>query len=1220
MFWQIFLFELRYRSKRPATYIYFAVFFLIGVLVTATGSSPASEKVYHNSPHTIADFQVYFSMVMMLVCSAIMGVPLYRDIEYGTKNYYLSYPITKAGYFWGRYLGSFFFVFFIGFSLSSGMFTGTFLGVPFGWVPAERIGPNHFINYMQPYFAMALPNLFLASSVFFGLVAFFRNVKVIYTGSILLFIGYLLAAFLTRDIENKNLVRILDPFAANTFALETRFLTPAEQNTLLVPVKGMFLLNRLLWSGVGLLILLVTYFSFSFERFFGGPANGRKVDAVVPALPRSTYTRAIPKAAVSFASGYYRRIMLNLARIEFLNIIRDNYFRAILLGGLIFLVIDFWIGNTTYSVSALPLTVNLMEYKNYDYVLFIFIIIIFYTGEAVHREKTSGFALINDALPTPDWVLYGSKLLGLTFLALLLTTIPLFVGVIIQIVKGYFDFRFDVYFTELFLISFPQYIQIVMLSFAVHILVNSKFAGHAVGLLIWILMFLLRQYGEMDYNLLYYSYYPNYQWSDIDGINSMASGVFWFNLYWIFFGAFLLVLGAIFYNRGVLTGKAERWKMAKKRFRGGLPLLTIVCLAGFIATGIYCYYNVSVLNNYLSTEEERYRQSVYEKKLKKYEKVQQPKIMAVSLEMDVYPDIRVVRVHAKLYIRNKSENSISDLHLNGLGNSVDSLRLLYNGSEQRNIRYPLIYKRGRFNFLRSAKDTAMYRVYHLAKPLLPGDTALLDVYTVAQNRGFTNRMSGTDILKQGTFFAGGLPSFGYNPDVELESDEKRKKYKLPKKNDALPPYTDALGRRNFLFNDDADWVTMDITVSTTKDQFPIAPGQLQKSWVKNDRVYAHYLQHSPKVNLFFDVLSANYARRNGTQKLPGGKTVALELYYHKTHNRNLNRFMDAYKEGLDYYSKEYGNYQFNQLRLLEFPKYRTFAQSFPNTVSYSEAFGYTADFKPGDFDYAYFVTAHELAHQWWGHQVSPNRTRGSNLISEALAEYTALILTEKRYGRDNMKRFLKDELDRYLRGRANETKKENLFIDCNRPYEWYYKGSLILYGLRDLIGEQELNTALHEFRDQWAFKEEPPFPGSHDLYDAISRHVPDSIRYYLDDTWKRITLYENKILDVKTASGKRKGEQLVTLRISTRKMYADSSGNEKPASAMHDYIDIGVFAAETKDKDGRTVTHPLYIKKHRLKTGEHTLTLSVKGTPVKAGIDPYIKLIDRIPDDNVKDL
>jgi hypothetical protein len=287
-------------------------------------------------------------------------------------------------------------------------------------------------------------------------------------------------------------------------------------------------------------------------------------------------------------------------------------------------------------------------------------------------------------------------------------------------------------------------------------------------------------------------------------------------------------------------------------------------------------------------------------------------------------------------------------------------------------------------------------------------------------------------------------------------------------------------------------------------------------------------------------------------------------------------------------------------------------------VPFSESFGWVADFSdPNSFDYVYFVTAHELAHQWWGHQVPPNYTRGSNLISEALAEYSALILTERAYGRDNMKRFLKDELDRYLSGRSGESKKENAFINADRGYIWYQKGALVLYALRDYIGDDKMDAALKDFVAEFGLKETPPFAGSSDLLRHLTKYTPDSMHYFLDDTWHKITLYENK---AKEAKAEKVGddEYLVTFTLNSQKVYADSLGRETPAVYEGDFVDVGVFAAEDKDENGRNRTNPLYIQKHKIKPGETTLQIRVKGgVPTKAGIDPYNKLVDRIPDDNV---
>jgi hypothetical protein len=1216
MFWQIFTFELKYRLKRPATYIYFLLFLALTAFVFAAGLINGSEKVHYNSPLFDAVVITIFSMVMLFICSAVMGVPLYRDIDYNTKNYYMAYPISESGYFWGRYLGSFIFVILIGSSLIFGGYLGTFIASVFHTVPAKRLGENHLAYFLQPFCYIALPNLFFLSSIFFGLVAFTRNVKVIYMASILIFIAYLLSDVLTKDIENKNLVKLLDPFALNTLSLETRYYTPADQNSRIVPITGLFLYNRLLWTVMGFIILMVTYFTFSFKRFFNNLNLKRQTKEAIATA--KTYLTIVPKVTISFAGGYYRKIMLNMAKIEYLNIVKDIYFQVILLAGVIFLTLDYGFGNTLYSVPNYPLTINLMEYKNYDYTFFIFIIIVFYTGETIHRDKTTRFDIINDALPTPDWVLYGSKLIGLVALALMLATIPMVVGILFQLSKGFTDLKIQVYLVELYTITFPQFIMMIMLSFAVHIIVNSKFAGHGVAILIWIIMYILRTTANMNYNLFFYSYAPSYIWSDMDGIGHMAKPVFWFNFYWMLFGGLLLVLAAMFFNRGVVSSFKERWALFKQRFQGATVWLASLLLLGFLAIGAYNYYNVSYINNYLTSKEGEERKALYEKTLKKYENLEQPKVVNVKMYADIFPMERVVNVKGLITMVNKTGVTINTLHLDGDG--LESYEVSYNGKKL-TATYPLLYKRGMFNFFRPKQDTAKYRIYKLPAAMKPGDTALVQINSVVAYRGFTNDMSGTDIVHNGTFYAGGLPTIGYNPDNELDSDEKRTKYKLPAKKDEYPPQTDPKGIKTLLFNDDADLVSYDITVSTVGDQIAIAPGYLQKQWKQGSRNYYHYVQDAPKVDLFFDVVSARYKTKFDSLVLADGKKVRMELYFHPPHTANLNRFLAAYRDGIQYYSKSYGDFQFKQMRLLEYPKYRQFAQSFPNTVSYEEGFGWVADFSdPTKFDYAYFVTAHELAHQWWGHQVVPNRTRGSNLISEALAEYTALILTERKYGKDNMKRFLKQELDGYLRGRANETKKENVFMNCNRAYEWYQKGSMILYGLQDLIGVDTLNNALHEFRNAYAFHPDPPFPGSKDLYRYIDKHVPDSVKYYLDDTWNKITLYENKAIDFTATPTGKKDEYKVNLKVSTRKMYADSAGNEKPAAKMNDYIDIGVFAADSKNKDGSLKTNPLYLKKYKLTAGEHSFSFVVQGKPVKAGIDPYVKLIDRIADDNVKDL
>lgn len=1207
MFKDIFLFELKYRFGRPATWIYFGLLIIVPFLLFSFGNTPASEKVYHNAPINIANFLILVSFFGILIASAVMGVPLYRDLEHKTGTFLFSYPISKFGYFMGRFWGSFLTLLFISSGALIGIYLGSLLGPAFG-TDALRYGPNPLINYLYPWLTLLLPNLWLASTLFFALIIFTRNIRSIYSGGIIIFIGYLLANFLSQDIENKDLVQLIDPFGVNSFSLQVRYLTPFEQNTFLLPLEGNLLLNRIIWSSVGLVFFMAAYFRFSFSYFFQTIQKKTKLKVEKePAFVKKSFA-----AVTDFSKKYQWTSLKTLTKIEVQNIYKDIYFKSILLGGLIFLVLDFWIGQTYYSVPNFPATSFLMEYKTFDYNLFVFIIIVFFTGESLHRDKSTGYSVINDTFPVRDGVIITSKFMGMAFICLLLTTLPILIGIIVQTLKGFFEYDLKVYLIDSYLISLPDYLQMVMLVFAVHLFVNNKFAGHATAIGLWLIMIILRNFAEYDFNLFFYSYKPGYTWSDMNGLGHFAAPLFWFNLYWTAWGVFLVLFFSIFYSRGAESAFKSRWKAAKGKLSSPAAKLSFLFLGIAILSGAFIFKSVVYDNTYRTSEEGKLRLVAYEKQLKKYEGIPQPKYTKITIQADLYPMERDAYFVAQVELVNKTDSPIDSIHFNST--SLSDFKVVWEGDTLAH-RFPLEYEKAKFQLFGKKPEREWYKITALPQRMMPGDTLELTMISKVINSGFPNSGYGRELVYNGSFIAAGIPEIGYDARGEISSDEDRRKYDLPEKPEDLPPHNDPKGMRTLLFADDADLIQFEAVISTVPDQIAIAPGYLQREWEENGRRYFHYIQDTP-IQAFFNFVSADYEVLREKAYLPDGEEVNIEIFYDASHPYNLDRFLQSYQDGLTYFSETYGDFQFRQMRLLEFPRYATFAQSFPNTVPFAESFGWVANFSdPNDFDYVYYVTAHELAHQWWGHQITPNYTRGSNLISEALAEFSALILSERRYGKDNMKRFLKDELDSYLRGRANESKKENVFINCNRAYQWYYKGSLILYGLRDLIGAEAMDSALYAFNRDFGLRKSPPFPGSSDLYRYLQAATPDSLQYYLEDTWEKITLYDNRTESV-TAKKMSEEEYEITLDIRSQKLYADETGRESNAEYEADYIDIGIFAAEDTDENGRNRVNPLYLKKHKIKPGQSTITVKVKGLPEKAGIDPYNKLIDRIPDDN----
>ena len=519
----------------------------------------------------------------------------------------------------------------------------------------------------------------------------------------------------------------------------------------------------------------------------------------------------------------------------------------------------------------------------------------------------------------------------------------------------------------------------------------------------------------------------------------------------------------------------------------------------------------------------------------------------------------------------------------------------------------------------SVSSNGLYTIYQFEKPVAPGETVDMTFHVGHQTRGFRDGHERPEFVYSGTFFDNSyFPNIGYDFGVELQDPRRRREEHLGDL-ELLPHRGDAWGSTVSV-----DYIKFRTTVSTSdfdnegKPQIAISPGYLQKDWHQNGRHYFTYDMGDVPMADFFNFNSARYeVTRDVYQGVDG--PINLEVYHIPAHNFDVQNMLQASKAGLAYYEKNYGPYQFKQYRILEYPRYRTFAQSFPNTVPFSEAIGFIDRVeKPDDIDFCYFVTAHELAHQWWGHQLIGANVEGSNMMSESLAEYSALRVMEKKYGEDKMHKFLSHELDGYLRGRSGEIRHENpLVLVQNETYVWYQKGSLVLYALSDYIGEDKLNQALHDFLMKYRYanantSQITPYPDTRQFVAALRAATPPEYQYYITDAFENIVLYDNKA-DKATYTKTPDGKYQVTLTVESKKLKSDGSGNETPMP-LADYIDIGVFSGK-KDHE-----KTLYLKKEKITQARSTFTITVDEPPTRAGIDPINKLIDRIPDDNTVDV
>jgi ABC-2 type transport system permease protein len=1211
MFLKIFLFEIQNRIRRPAVYLYFTAVLLFTMFAFSTGSLPVGEKEHINSPYLITFWCCGMTMMMMLISSSMMGTALYRDIEYQTKDYYLTYPITKNGYFWGRYLGSFTFMILVALAVPIAIYLSTYIGPATGKTDHAQYGPNKLIYYIYPLFFIALPNIFFTSSLFFGLVAITRNVKVIYFGGILLFLFYLIALFFLDHTTNTTVIGISDPFGLNGVRYQMNNSSTTQHNNTLIAISGPLAINRLLWPGLGLAVLLVTYIYFNFEAFFAGKRDKAAIDEA------GTKSNQILKtSAVSFSGKYNKITLRSLIKLELLNIIRDNYFWIIVGAGSVFLGFVFWLGDNNYGIPDLPRTVSLLGIFADAFPFFIFFIIMFYTGETLQRDKLTRYAFINDSLPPPNWILNGSKLISLLAIAIGLSFVPLIVGVVVQLIKGFTQLNLPAYLAYILVMLLPKLLAAAVFCYVIQIIFNNKFAAYAFGVTLWVGMLFFDSTGTFDYHLLLYSYTPKSGMSDMDGMGHMVKPVLWFNLYWLLAAGLLIIIAALFYNRGVNSSFKERLQLIPERFDKKTKLFAAALLPLFIAVGGYIYYNISYLNEYLTKGENEDRAIIYEKTLKHYQNMPLPKVTRIKMQADLFPYKKQEFVKAMLTIVNKNDKPISEMLLDG-----DELTDYSISMDGRPVQFicPLLYSRGFFSWFGPKRDTAEFRLYKFDKPLAPGDSAVLQINSSIVHKGFTNGLYAANLLNNGTFFTGGLPGLGYDDDDEINSPYVRKKAGLPPKEEEEIVQNDPVGIRNLKAGKSADLLSLDVTISTEGEQIAITHGGLIKQWKENGRNYFHYVQNKPGMYAPFGIFSGRYRDRKDSVILD--HKVNIDIYYNPDHGENIDRYLNAYKDGLKYFSKVYGAYPFSNIRQVETAPYGPREASTTTLNTYAEFNGWNAYFtNPDQFDYLYSNTVRALAQQWWRFQVAPNSTVGSLVIPEGLANYDALVMNEKKYGKANMRPIVLNQLWFYLFIRRHLDQKEHPVIKADQWFEWGDKVGVAMYGLRELIGEDSLNEALREFKNAYAFKRTGPFAGANDLYGYLQKHVPDSMQYYLIDTWKNITLYDNKISSVTMKPTGNKDEYRIDLKINIDKTRMGDKGEDVPALNMDDYIDIGVFGQDIKDRNGGTVSHFAYLKRYKFKQGDHEVSFTLKGKPKAVAIDPLGYLVDKNPNDNLKDL
>lgn len=1191
MFASIARFELRYQLRNPVFWAVAILFFLLtfGSVTVEQIRIGGGGNIHRNGPFAIAQTMLILSIFYMFVTTAFVANAVVRDDESGFGAMVRTTRVSKAAYLLGRFSGA----------VAAAAIA--FLVVPFAiwlgsfmpWVDRETLGPNLFGAYAYAYVALALPDIVLTGALFFAIATLTRSMTYSYVGVILFLVLYsALVTVAGTQPQWRETIAYVEPFGIAAFGRATRYWTATESNTLVPPITGALLANRALMLGIAAAALGFALWRFDFvaraPSARGQRRAARRAAKLAAHAPRRVAVLPSPRPGAAAGAQMAARM-----RFEMAQVFKSPAFFVLILLGLFNTTVALFVSGDLYGTPPLPLTFAVIDVITGGFSLIPIIIAVYYAGELVWRDREKRMHEIIDASALPNWAYLVPKVAAVAAVLFSTLGLAMLAGIAVQLIRGQTDLALGAYIGWFLVPLGISMLLLAILAVFVQALVPNKYIGWGVMVVYLVATITLANIG-FEHPLYTYNSTGNVRLSDMNGDRLGGALAWWLRLYWGAIALILATLAHLLWRRGTQVSLRARLARVPRRLIGVPGAVIGASALTAAASGAFIFYNTNILNDYRTQQDREKQLADFERKYLRYERLKQPSTTDIALKVALFPHDKRAEAQGRYRLVNDTGAPLKELHL----------RLFDPNTEWRALSVPGA------RLTRDDKDHR-YRIYRFDRPLAPGAVLPVAFATRRWQRGFRAQGDDTAVVDNGSFVNGFniMPVVGMNRDGLLRERVARRRQGLPA--ELRPAKLEDLSAtaRNYIAN--ASWVRSDITVTTDADQTPIAPGRRVADSVSNGRRTARFVATAP-ILAFFSIQSARYAERSAD--LGGG--VRGTVYFDAKHPYNVDRMLKAMKASLDYYRANFGPYQFDYARIIEFPGYQSFAQAFAGTIPYSERIGFIADARdPNDIDYPTYITAHELGHQYWAHQLISSDMQGGTMLVESMAQYSALMVMKKLYGEDKIRRFLKYELDSYLRSRGSEAVEElPLERVENQGYIHYRKGAVVLYLLQDRLGEARVNQMLAALLDRYRFKG-APYARSIDLVEGFERLARDDReRQLVSDLLERITLYDFKAVAAK-ARRLPDGRYETLLTVATGKFYADGAGKETKA-AFDDQADVGLFAARPGD-GAFSAKDVLGFGRRPLRQGEQQLRLITARKPAFVGVDPYNKFIDRNPDDNV---
>jgi ABC-2 type transport system permease protein len=491
----VFRTEVLLNSKRVVPYVMTALFGVNAWLWWAKGAATNYGWATNGDYFIIRNFIGFSFLTLPLFTAVIMGDPIIRDFRVGVHPLILSKPIGRAAYLLGKFFGNYFVLFCCQtvFALALVLFQA-FRPVGMVVLPA-RVTP-----FVLHYLLLVVVSHMLLGAIYFTVGTLTRSSKIVYGLGVLFYPLYITSQVLLKPLPSNWRIR-LDPLLVSwpgivQQAHGAEWENAASINQLTFNYDSDLIINRVLVLLITAISLTVLYFRFKRseptraegtvtlldlsgerETVFAGEGGQPVVSRVAPAQSLAPRVEIPVVKPTEEGVGTYLSQLAAALGVEFrlLRAERGLVLLAPLVVAFSTLELLFRVDpEGSYSGAYASSTAKTS-------LLFLIALVIFYTGEAMHRDREVRIEPVLWSVPAPNFVLLLSKFFATLLMSVSLMALIGLTALLIQVVKGDMPVEISAYLSVYGWILLPSVALVAALSIALNVLLRDKYVTYVVS-------------------------------------------------------------------------------------------------------------------------------------------------------------------------------------------------------------------------------------------------------------------------------------------------------------------------------------------------------------------------------------------------------------------------------------------------------------------------------------------------------------------------------------------------------------------------------------------------------------------------------------------------------------------------------------------------------------------------------------------------------------------